>query len=126
MLRIDPRTHATKTFHFAQQPWHLVSVDARNKRTLWLLDGVHATITQLDPSTGRSGTPLGLGGNPTEAALASRSIWVAAGKVVDRVVLASGVRTTVALPKGTHATGIAVDPSTNTIWVDNSLTESGT
>ncbi len=123
VLRIDPRTHRTKTFHFAQQPWHLVSADASNKRTLWLLDGVHATITQVDPGTGRAGPPLGLGGNPTEAALARGSIWVAAGKVVDRVHLASGVRTTVALPKGTHATGIAVDSSTGTIWVDNNRTE---
>ncbi len=126
VLRIDPRTHATKTFHFSQQPWHLVFLDARNKRTLWLLDGVHATITQVDPSTGRAGPPLGLGGNPAEAALARGSIWVAAGKVVDRVHLASGARTTLALPKGTHATGIAVDPSTDTVWVDNSLTEPGT
>ena len=123
VLRIDPRTHTTKTFHFTQQPWHLVSVEAPSKRTLWLLDGVHATITQVDPRSGRAGPPLGLAGNPTEAALARHSIWVAAGKVVDRVVLASGLRTTVALPKGTHATGIAVDPSTDTIWVDNSLTE---
>ena len=126
VLRIDPRTHATKTFHFAQQPWHLVSVDAPNRRTLWLLDGAHATITQVDPRTGRAGPPLGLGGNPTEAALARGSIWVAAGKVVDRVHLPTGARTSVALPKDTHATGIAVDPSTDTIWVDNSRTEHGT
>ena len=80
----------------------------------------NSTRAQVEPAQ-----PLGLAGNPTEAALARGSIWVAAGKVVDRVVLASGVRTTVPLPKGTHATGIAVDPSTGTIWADNSRSEPG-
>jgi len=119
-MRFDPRTATAKTFQFAQQPWYLVSVAARRRNTLWLLDGKHATITQLDPVTGRRGPPLGLAGNPTEAVLARGSIWVAAGKIVDRVRLTSGARTTITLPKGTHATGIAVDPATETIWVDNS------
>jgi len=128
VYRYDPRTKTGKTFHFAQEPWHLIEVDRGKTRTLWLLDGKDATITRLDPRTGKTGAPLGVGGNPTEAVIARGSVWIAAGKVVDRVSLLTGARTTVALPKGTHATGIAVDPATQTVWVDNSITmpEGGT
>jgi DNA-binding beta-propeller fold protein YncE len=41
--------------------------------------------------------------------------------VVDRISVATGARTTIALPKGTFATGIAVDPVTGTVWVGNSI-----
>jgi class 3 adenylate cyclase/DNA-binding beta-propeller fold protein YncE len=125
VLRVDPRTRATKTFHFAQQPWHLVSIEQGKHQTLWLLDGRDATLTRLNPKTGRTGAPLGLAGNPTEAVIAHGSIWVAAGKIVDRVVLSSGVRTAIQLPEGTHATGIAVDPVSNAVWVDNSRKTEG-
>lgn len=57
--------------------------------------------------------------------IARGSMWVAAGTIVDRVNLSSGARTSIQLPKGTHATGIAVDPATDTIWVDNSRTTNG-
>ena len=122
VLRFDPRTKTAKTFHFAQQPWHLVSVPARKRPTLWLLDGADTTLTRLNPASGRAGPPLGLAGMPTEAVLAHGSIWVAAGKVVDRVLLPKGIRKTIPLPNGTHATGIAVDPVSGAIWVDNSRT----
>jgi class 3 adenylate cyclase/DNA-binding beta-propeller fold protein YncE len=126
VLRFDPRSNTTKTFHFAQQPWELTSVADRRRPTVWLLDGKDATITRLNPATGGAGPPLGLAGNPTQAVIARGSIWVAAGNVVDRVVLSTGLRTAIQLPKGTHATGIAVDPVSNAIWVDNSRTAPGT
>jgi class 3 adenylate cyclase/streptogramin lyase len=123
VLRFDPRTKTSKTFHFTQQPWHLVAVPGRKRPTLWLLDSYDATITRLNAASGGAGAPLGLAGEPTEAVLAHGSIWIAAGKVVDRVRLSNGSRSTIKLPKGTHATGIAVDPATGAIWVDNSRTE---
>jgi streptogramin lyase len=123
VLRFDPRTDTAKTFHFAQRPWHLVSVPGGKRPTLWLLDEFDATITRLSPASGKAGPPLELSGNPTEAVLSHGSICVAAGKVVDRLRLSNGARTTIALPQHAHATGIAVDPATGTIWVDNSRTE---
>ena len=53
--------------------------------------------------------------------LARGSIWVAGGDVVDRISLATGAHKTITLPEGTNATGIAVDPETGAVWVDNSL-----
>lgn len=122
VLRFDPRTKVSRTFHFTQQPWYLTAVEEHARPTVWLLDSRDATITRLNPVTGRAGSSLGLAGDPTEAVIARGSMWVAAGKIVDRVVLSSGARTAIQLPRGTHATGIAVDPATDAIWVDNSRT----
>jgi streptogramin lyase len=121
ILRFDPSTRQAKTFHFAQQPWLLVGVESPKARSVWLLDAQADTITGIDPQTGRPGQPIGLTGQPSQAVLARGSIWVAEGDVVDRISLASGARTSITLPKGTNATGIAVDPATGAVWVDNSL-----
>jgi hypothetical protein len=45
---------------------------------------------------------------------------VAAGSVVDRIRLKGHARTSIPLPKGMNATGIAADPATGRLWVDNS------
>lgn len=121
VLRFDPRTGIAKTFHYAQEPWELVPVLGTKQPTLWLLDTRDATITRVDPATGRAGTPLGLVGRPTQAVFSHGSMWLAAGKVVDRVRLSNGHRTVIRLPRGTYATGIAADPATGAIWIDNSV-----
>jgi DNA-binding beta-propeller fold protein YncE len=97
-------------------------VESAKARSVWLLDAQGGTITSIDPQTGHPGSPIGLTGKPTQAVLARGSIWVAAGgDVVDRISLATGAHETITLPKGTNATGIAVDPVTGAVWVDNSL-----
>jgi DNA-binding beta-propeller fold protein YncE len=45
---------------------------------------------------------------------------VAATNVVNRVSTATGKHTTIAVPKGMNATGIAVDPVTSVVWVAGS------
>lgn len=90
-------------------------------RTVWLLDESGETITSLNPTNGQLGQPRGLTGTAYQAILARASIWVAAGAYVDRISLVTGQHTAIAMPKGTDATGIAVDPTTNTVWVDSSL-----
>jgi streptogramin lyase len=121
VLRYDPATRRAKRFQLAQQPWHLVAVESPKARSVWLLDGQGNTITRLDSKTGKLGQPFGLTGRPSQAVLTRGSIWVAENDVVDRISVATGARTTITLPKGTHATGIAVDPVTGTVWVDNSI-----
>jgi class 3 adenylate cyclase/DNA-binding beta-propeller fold protein YncE len=124
VLRYDARTRTAKAFHYQEQPWHLVGVDSPARRTVWLLDEQGATITRLNVHTGQAGQPLGLTGRPSQAVLARGNIWVAGGKTVDRISLTTGERTTITLPKGTNATGIAVDTPTGTVWVDNSARNS--
>ncbi|HEX3805479.1 MAG TPA: adenylate/guanylate cyclase domain-containing protein [Gaiellaceae bacterium] len=121
VLRYDPTARRATTFHFAEQPWHLVIAAGPAGPTLWLLDGAGATLTPVEPGSGRPGEPYGLAGHPTEAVVYGGSIWVAAGTVVNRVVLATGRRTTIPLPAGVNGTGIAVDTATGAIWVDNSV-----
>ena len=48
------------------------------------------------------------------------SMWAAAGDIVDRVDLQTHVRSTIAMPKGVWAGGIAADPGSGAIWVENS------
>jgi class 3 adenylate cyclase/streptogramin lyase len=120
VLRYDARTRTGKTFHFPEQPWHLVEINTRRGPTLWLMDEQGATLTEINPSTGKPKQPLGLNGTPTEAVQLGDSIWVAAGTVVDRIELAGHRRTSIPLPEGMNATGIAADPVTGTLWVNNS------
>jgi class 3 adenylate cyclase len=120
VLRYDARTRSGKTFHFTEQPWHLVEIKSGRRPTLWLMDEQGATLTQIDPDTGKPKQPLGLNGTPSEAAQLGDSIWVAAGSVVDRIKLKTHTRTSIQLPAGMNATGIAADPATGRLWVNNS------
>jgi hypothetical protein len=120
VLRYDARARTGKTFHFFEQPWHLVEIETAKGPTLWLMDEQGATLTEIDPQTGKPKQPLGLNGTPTEATQLGDSIWVAAGSVIDRIRLKGHKRTSIALPKGMNATGIAADAKTGRLWVDNS------
>ena len=120
VLRYDARTRSSKTFHFTEQPWHLVEINTGNRSSLWLMDEQGATLTEIDPETGTPKQPLGLNGTPSEAVQLGDSIWVAAGSVVDRIKLKGHARTSIELPKGMNATGIAADATTGRLWVNNS------
>ena len=120
VLRYDTRTQHGTTFHFDEQPWHLVEIRTPSGPTLWLMDQQGATLTQIDPRTGKPKQPLGLNGHPTQAVQLGDSIWVAAGTFVDRIKLRGHERTSIPLPNGVHATGIAADPATGRLWVNNS------
>ncbi len=120
VLRYDTRTRHGTTFHFDEEPWHLVEIRTPRGPTLWLMDQRGATLTQIDTRTGRPKQPLGLNGHPTQAVQLGDSIWVAAGTFVDRIKLRGHERTSIPLPNGVHATGIAADPATGRLWVNNS------
>jgi streptogramin lyase len=120
VLRYDTRTRRATTFHFDEQPWHLVEIRTPHGPTLWLMDQQGATLTQIDTQTGKPKQPLGLNGHPTQAVQLGDSIWVAAGRFVDRIKLRGRERSSIPLPAGVHATGIAADPATGRLWVNNS------
>jgi streptogramin lyase len=120
VLRYDAKIHTGRTFHFEEQPWHLVDIKRAGGTTLWLMDEQGATLTRIDPKTGKPAQPLGLSGRPSEAVQLGGSIWVAAGSVIDRIKLPGHARTSITLPAGMNATGIAADPPTGRLWVDNS------
>jgi class 3 adenylate cyclase/streptogramin lyase len=120
VLRFDPRTHKSKTFSIPEQAF-LVGVETSHGPTLWLLDPSGATVTPMDPSTGRTETPLGLGGHPQQAVIAFGALWAAAGGVVHRVDLATRERSTITMPRGVWAGSIAADPARRAIWVGNSV-----
>jgi class 3 adenylate cyclase len=123
VLRFDPRTHRSTTFKIAEQAY-LVGVQTFDTpgslSTLWLLDPTSGTLTSMDPRTGETRVPLGLGGDPQQAVIADGSVWAAAGRVVDRVSLQSHSRTTITLPAGVDATTITADPATDSIWLGTS------
>jgi len=135
MLRYDPRTRTARRFPLLRVPerWQrseslryvrrtfVVGEDGRTRSLWFLVVGGGGRLASWNPDNGRAAMPsVGLEGEPVQAAMANGNIWVAASTVVDRFSIASGKRETIPLPKGMNATGIAVDPVTNTVWVGNS------
>lgn len=121
VLRYDAKAGRGRTFSIPVQA-EIVGVDSRDGKTLWLLDSAGATLTQMNPRTGKTDVPLGLGGEPQEAVVAAGAVWAAAGGIVQRIDLQTKQRTTIAMPRGVWADSIAADPRTGTIWVGNSFT----
>src|SRR5439155_22024640 len=121
VLRYDAGDRRGKTFSIPEQA-EIVGVDSTDGKTLWLLDEQGATLTQMDPSTGKTDVPLGLGGEPQQAVVALGAVWAAAGHIVQRVDLLTKQRTTIAMPAGVYAGSVAADQKTATIWVGNSFT----
>jgi streptogramin lyase len=119
VMRFDPRTGTSRTFDIPAQAY-LIGVDSLHGQTMWLLDSESATLTALDPSTGRTQPPLGLGGNPQQAVVAFGAVWVAAGRVIDRLDLATRARSVIQMPRGVWAGSIAADPAGRSIWIGNS------
>ena len=119
VMRFDGRTGRSRTFEIPEQAF-LVGVESLHGETTWLLDPTGATLTPMDPSTGKTEPPLGLSGRPQQAVLAFGAVWVAAGHVVDRLDLGTHARTEIRMPAGVWAGSIAADPATHALWVGNS------
>jgi class 3 adenylate cyclase len=120
VLRYDASARRGKTFDIPVQA-QIVGVDSTDGKTLWLLDPQGATLTPMDPVTGTTKSPLGLGGEPQEAVVAFGAIWAASGGIVQRIDLETKERTTIAMPRGVWAGSIAADARSGAIWVGNSV-----
>ena len=134
VLRYDARTGTSKRLRILEAPqsWRNSDAYAHVPRTLvagvdghtgtlWFLVASGPTLAPWNPYTGQlKASSVGLSGQPIEATLAPEAIWVAATNVVNRVSTTTGKHTTIAVPKGMNATGIAVDPVTDTVWVAGS------
>jgi hypothetical protein len=116
VLRFDELTHATRTFTIPEHAV-LAGVVEKRKQTLWLLDSEGATLTPMNPSSGATGQPLGLSGQPQQGVIAFGAIWAAAGRVLDRVDLGTRTRSTIAMPAGVWAGSIAADPGSGALWI---------
>ena len=119
VLRFDGRTGRSRNFKIPERAY-LVGVESLHGETLWLLDPQGATLTPMDPSSGKTEPPLGLSGQPRQAVVAFGAVWAAAGRVVDRLDLRTRTRTEIEMPAGVWAGSIAADPDTHSLWVGNS------
>jgi class 3 adenylate cyclase len=117
--RFDGRNGRSRTFKIPEQAY-LVGVESLHGETLWLLDPNGATLTAMDPSSGRTEPPLGLSGQPQQAVVAFGAVWAAAGRVVDRLDLRTRERAEIQMPAGVWAGSIAADPDTHSLWIGNS------
>ena len=99
---------------------YLVGVESGKHDSTWLLDPKSATLTAMDPSTGKTQPPLGLSGDPQQAVVAFGAVWAAAGRVVDRVDLGTRAKSVIQMPPGMWAGSIAADPDRRTLWIGNS------
>jgi streptogramin lyase len=119
VMRFDGRTGRSRTFEIAEQAY-LVGLEGQHGETLWLLDPEGATLTPMDPASGKTESPLGLSGQPRQAVVAFGAVWAAAGRVVDRLDLQTRARTQIPMPAGMWAGSIAADPQNHSLWVGNS------
>lgn len=119
VMRFDSRTGTSRTFTIPEQAY-LVGLESVQGETLWLLDQQDATLTPMDPASGRTEPPLGLSGRPQQAVVAFGAVWAAAGRVVDRLDLRTRGRSVLPMPPGVWAGSIAADPETHSLWIGNS------
>jgi class 3 adenylate cyclase len=118
--RFDHRTGRSRIFKIPEQAF-LIGVESVRGENAWLLDPQGGTLTPMNPSTGKTGPPLGLSGQPQQAVVAFGAVWAAAGRVVDRVDLVTRARTEIQMPAGVWAGSIAADPDNHALWVGNSV-----
>ena len=117
--RFDGRTGRSRTFEIPEHAY-LIGVESGKRASTWLLDPKGATLTAMDPSTGKTQPPLGLSGDPQQAVVAFGAVWAAAGRVVDRVDLSTHEKSVIQMPSGMWAGSIAADPDRQTLWIGNS------
>lgn len=118
MLRFDPRTHRIRAYDLPERPWDVLDEPFTG---LWIFDRTDATLSAFDPRTGKVSRTIGVPGSPQSAVAARASLWVAAGRFVERVDASSGLRFTFTMPRGVFAGNIALDPTTGNVWVGNSV-----
>jgi class 3 adenylate cyclase len=119
IVQFDPAAQkVVRTVEIAEHGF-LIGVDSSRGETMWVLDMEGSTVTPLDPATGSAGQPLGFGGQLHYAQIGFDSIWLAAGANLYKVDLNSKAKTTIPMPPGVSAGGLAIDEQTNSLWVQN-------
>ncbi|MGQ0608319.1 MAG: hypothetical protein ACT4OQ_07650 [Chloroflexota bacterium] len=115
-----------RTVEFAQRGFILddqrelsqgsVAIDAS---VVWLMDGDAGTITPVDTATGTAGQPIGIPQGAAWHVFGLDSVWIASWDQVYRLELETMKGTSIPLPEGVYAGGLAVDEQTGTVWVSN-------
>jgi class 3 adenylate cyclase/streptogramin lyase len=116
IMRFDARTGRSRTFSIPEQAF-LIDVSGPK---VYLLDPEHATVTPMDPGTGKLEPPLGLSGAPQQGVIANGAAWIAAGPYVERIDVSNDTKKLIDMPAGVWAGSIASDPRTHSLWVGNS------
>lgn len=88
-----------------------------NDNVVWLLDGFAATITPVDTISGEAGQPIGIPRNSSSHDFGAGAVWISADTSVFRLDIETGEGTTIELPDGINAGGIAVDDATGAVWL---------
>ena len=89
---------------------------------VWILDPVRNTLTPIDPTTGETGAPIGVGGGRiTDAAIIDNVLWVSAQTQLTEVELASPDldQHVFDVPEGISAGSVAPAPDGSRVWVGN-------
>jgi len=115
-----------RTIEFAQRGFFLedqrelsqgsVSTDSS---VVWLMDGDSGTITPVDTATGQAGQPIGIPRETGWHVFGLEAIWIGAKDKVLRIDLETREETSIPLPEGVFAGGLAIDEATGAVWVSN-------
>jgi len=93
-----------------------VTIDAS---VVWLMDREAGTITPVDTATGEAGQPVGIPRNSGWHVFGLGSIWIGAGDQIYRFEIETNEATSIPLPAGVTAGGLAADEATGAVWVSN-------
>ncbi len=119
IVQFDPKAGRERRVLTLPEHGFIVGVAAPKTDTAWVLDPAGSTLTPLDPTTGKAGQPLGVGGNPVEASIAFGAIWVAAGANVYEIDLQTLHQRVIPMPDPVYAGSITADQSSGVVWVAN-------
>ena len=124
VAQFDPRKNEVVNELELPDQGFVIGVDtnfAEGER-VWILDPVRNTLTPIDPVTGETGAPIGVGGaRITDAAIIDNVLWVSSQTELTEVELASPNldQHVFDVPEGISAGSVAPSPDGSRVWVGN-------
>ena len=124
VAQFDPRKNEVVNELELPDQGFVIGVDtnfAEGER-VWILDPIRNTLTPVDPVSGETGAPIGVGGaRITDAAIIDNVLWVSSQTQLTEVELASPDldQHVFDVPEGISAGSVAPAPDGSRVWVGN-------
>ena len=115
LIRADPENLDDRHAVEVAEPMNAIAVGARG---VWILDSAAGLVIPVDPVTLAVGAPIRIGSQPSDIAVGLDAVWVTNqgdGTISKIDPISETVET---IQVGAPVAAIAVDPATETLWVE--------